>query len=278
MSDGWGIGVNVVDPLGSISEECYGCTAVIGNFDGVHLGHRKLLSYASLVSHDIGSMTMALTFEPHPRVVLGNECYGLLLTTADQKKQYIAGNCIDHYIALPCDKNLLRMTCDEFFQYILLGKLSVRAAVVGMDFRFGKGRRGDAETMISLCNKYGIAGHILYDLEIGGSRVSSSRIRADLLSGNVVSAESLLGRRYCTDGRVVFADQCRLIVGVSALMAKVSPKYYYDVSLIISNGHCVDAIACVVGDNMEIVTIDDAFVSEGERVCIEYVRIAGERK
>jgi len=163
-------------------------TVAIGSFDGIHLGHRRVLD----VAFETGLPVAALTFDPHPRVLLGQ--YVELLTTLERKVELLVEYGIEEIVVLRFDQELAQMTPEQF-KLRHLDPLGAQIVVAGPDFRFGHDRAGD----LALLQEEGILTRVVDPVP----GVSSSTIRDALAEGDAVRAASLLGRPYELDGRVV---------------------------------------------------------------------------
>ena len=179
----------------------------VGNFDGVHRGHQALVAAAVEEARGLGGTAAVLTFDPHPSRVLFPERAASALMTLAQKAEVLAAHGIEHVAVLEFTRELAGRTAEEFAREVLLGTLAARSVVVGPDFRFGRGRGGDAPALAALGAQLGFGVRIVDPVLDGGERVSSTRIREALEVGGVARAAELLGRRYFVDGRVVEGDQ-----------------------------------------------------------------------
>lgn len=175
----------------------------IGNFDGVHLGHRALLERQRAVAAATGLLPAVLTFEPHPREFFSPQSPPTRLVTLREKLELIsdAGTglaCVCHFNA-----RFAALPAEDFIERVLAGCLRVRHLIVGDDFRFGVGRRGNFALLQSFGERLGFTVEAMDSVIIDGERVSSSAVRAALDAGDMERAARLLGRPYSIDGRVV---------------------------------------------------------------------------
>lgn len=175
-----------------------------GTFDGVHVGHQKILNRLNEVKNLKGGETVLMTFWPHPRLTLFPEDNQLkLLQSLDEKILKIEQCGIDHFIIIPFDKQFSNMSPEEFIEDILIKKLNVSTCVLGYDHRFGKGRRGD----INLLKQYSKKNHFeiieISAESINEMTVSSTKIRTSILNGDVKTAQEYLGSYYQITGKVV---------------------------------------------------------------------------
>jgi len=174
----------------------------IGNFDGVHAGHAKIIQRLVERSRVLGGPAVVFTFDPHPVRLLRPQQVPPPLTWTERKAQLLEELGIDFMIAYPTDEALLSLTAEEFFNRIVSEQLQAKALVEGPDFHFGKGRAGSIEMLHSLCNKADFSLDIVPPVQIEGSNVSSSRIRKLLLDGDVDQARRLLTHPYRIRGMV----------------------------------------------------------------------------
>ncbi|GAB6165253.1 bifunctional riboflavin kinase/FAD synthetase [Thermostilla marina] len=175
----------------------------IGNFDGVHRGHRALLARTRQVADRLGGPAVGVTFDPHPAAVLRPNEPIRPLTWTEFKFDLLAETGIDAVLVLPADMTLLNRSAEDFFRAVLLDRLGVKGIVEGADFRFGRGREGDVETLRALAAPHGIVVEDVPAVEVDGKPVSSSRIRQLITEGAVADAGRLLGRPFRTCGLVV---------------------------------------------------------------------------
>lgn len=178
----------------------------IGNFDGVHRGHQALVQATVARARRTGGTAVVLTFDPHPAQVLGGRPAPAALTTPSQKRELLAALGGDALAVLPFTGQVADMEPGAFAATVLAGWLSVRHAVVGAGFRFGRGQAGDAAALAELGRGLGFSVEAIPAVMDGALPVSSSRVREALAAGDVAAARRLLGRAYAVDGRVVAGD------------------------------------------------------------------------
>jgi riboflavin kinase / FMN adenylyltransferase len=180
-----------------------GALVMIGNFDGVHLGHRAVLETSSREAHARGLATVALTFDPHPAVVLGRGAQPVL-TTLERKLELIGRLCPGLTVVVePFTLELAALSPAEFAERILRDALGARIVVVGRNFRFGRGRAGDLATLEELGQALGFEARAEALRGDDEGPYSSSRIREALAAGDLAKAEALLGRPHSLSGTVV---------------------------------------------------------------------------
>ena len=175
----------------------------IGNFDGVHLGHRAILARVLQRARELAGQAVAITFNPHPLKVLRPEMNLPLLTTSDQKLALLAASGLDGVVVLPFTHELAALSARDFIKQYFCERLQVREVVVGHDYRFGRGREGDIDLLTEMGKIHSFTVQVVWAVEAEGAVVSSSLIRALLRLGKVAEAARLLGRPYAVGGRVV---------------------------------------------------------------------------
>lgn len=184
-----------------------GCVATIGNFDGVHLGHQAVLGQLAETGARLGLPVVVITFEPQPQEYFQAGQVPPRLTRLREKLQALRRYSVDRVVVLPFNAALATLSAQEFIQRLLVDGLAARHLVVGDDFRFGAGRRGDFALLRAAGERHGFNVIAMHSFEIDGERVSSTRIRTALAAGDMAAAEKLLGRTYRMCGRVARGDQ-----------------------------------------------------------------------
>ena len=186
----------------------------IGTFDGVHSGHRQIITQLKEEARAIGGETVIITFHPHPRRVVGDAAKGVqLLNTIEEKTSLLADAGIDHLVICPFTEAFSQLTAEQYVSEFLISKFRPHTVVIGYDHRFGQGRKGDYRLLEILSSKYGfslreIPAHILNE-----STVSSTNIRKALLAGEVETASELLGYDYFFQGRVIEGNKLGRTLG-----------------------------------------------------------------
>lgn len=175
----------------------------IGNFDGVHLGHRRIVGIAKETASARQGACLAMTFRPHPRAALRPDLPLALLTTYDEKIELLASLGLDAVIEEPFSREFSTIEPEEFFRSVILRSVRPEAVVVGYDFSFGKDRHGDLAMLGRLCREAGVELTVVPALCEGEEVVSSSRIREHLLEGEVERANRMLGREFSYRGVVI---------------------------------------------------------------------------
>jgi riboflavin kinase/FMN adenylyltransferase len=184
-----------------------GCVATLGNFDGVHLGHQYILGKLREQGQALRLPTTVITTEPLSREFFAPDNAPSRLTRLREKLEILQALGIDRVLCLHFNRTLAELSAEAFVRDILSKRLGVRAMVIGDDLRFGHRRQGDHVLLQQLGPKLGFSLTHLDSHNIGGQRVSSTRIREALASGNLRAAGELLGRPYHISGRVVHGDK-----------------------------------------------------------------------
>ncbi len=174
-----------------------------GTFDGVHLGHRKIIARMCEIAAEHSGETVLVSFHPHPRLVLNPESDIRLLTTIEEKTALLASLGIDHFVVLPFTAEFSRLTSLQFVRDILVSKLGVRQLVVGYDHQFGRNREGSFSELEEYGETYGFGVEHIDPLVYDGENVSSTKIRNALLEGRLEKALKFLGHAYVLSGKVV---------------------------------------------------------------------------
>ena len=190
-----------------------GSVACIGAFDGLHLGHRALVSRAVSRARALGVAAVAVSFEPLPREFFAKGVKPPRLMLPHAKAKGLFELCCDQVGLLRFNARLAAMSAEDFVRQLLVQRLNVREVWVGPDFRFGKGRSGDLDLLQSMGRELGFTAHVIEPVLEGGERVSSTRIRAALMGGDFDTATRLLGRPYAIGGHVVHGKQLGRTLG-----------------------------------------------------------------
>lgn len=188
--------------LTQLPESPVPCVAAVGNFDGVHLGHQKLLAAAVADARRRGIEAIAVSFEPHPARILTPQSAPRLLTPREQKIGLLAACGLDALLLLPFTRDLSMLSPREFVERILVRGLRVAAVYEGANFRFGHRSQGSGALLQQLGEELGFGVHIEPRLEEDGAAVSSTRVRGLVSSGKVTAARRLLGRPFAITGLI----------------------------------------------------------------------------
>jgi riboflavin kinase / FMN adenylyltransferase len=183
------------------------CVLTLGNFDGVHLGHRSLFRQLVKVSRKLSCPSVVCTFEPHPLKFLAPEKAPQLLNTQAEKRRLIAASHVNYLLEIPFTSIFSAMSPEAFVDDVLVSKLNVQSLIVGYDYAFGKKRRGNADFLKKYCASRGIMVDVMQPVGADGLPFSSTRIRNMVSEGDVSHVVDLLGRQYNLEGVVVPGDQ-----------------------------------------------------------------------
>ncbi len=197
-----------------------------GTFDGVHLGHQKILGRLREVADATGGESVVITYFPHPRTVVAADSPNLkLLSTLDEKIDLLAAQNVDHLLVIPFTRDFSLLTSEEFIQKILIETIGTRTLVIGYDHRFGRNREGGFDYLSANADRYGFTIEEIPRQDIEHVAVSSSQIRAALLSGQVRHAAQFLGRNYPLTGTVVKGRQLGRTIGYPTANLEIHEDY-----------------------------------------------------
>lgn len=191
-------------------------TAVVavGNFDGVHAGHRALVARAVGLAVERGLPAVGLTFDPHPAAVLRPDTAPGLLQTPDERVAALRAAGLDDVVVRRFDAELAGLSPAAFVADVLVGELGAAVVVVGENFRFGRGAAGDVAVLRTLCAEHGIEVDAVPLVAGAEGPVSSSRLRAELAEGDVAAVAAALGRPFALDGAVVHGEGRGRTIGI----------------------------------------------------------------
>lgn len=184
-----------------------GCVATIGNFDGVHRGHKAVLDRVIGKAKEMRLPSQVVIFEPLPREFFTGTLAPARLTRFREKVQAFQEHALDRLLCLHFNRSLAEMPAKDFIEQVLIGGLRIRYLIVGDDFRFGKDRRGNYAMLQEAGQEYAFEVAKMPSFIVDGKRVSSTLIRRALQQGDMQLAQSLLGRPYSISGRVVQGDR-----------------------------------------------------------------------
>lgn len=206
-----------------------GVVVVLGNFDGVHLGHQAVIRRALEIGQESGRKVVATTFDPHPRAVIRPESEPWLLSTPDVRRELLLGCGVDEVYVIPFDTELSQKSPEEFVNDVLLRELGASDVVVGENFRFGYKASGGVEELAATLRKSGGEAYLVpirsvEGLPDGEAEINSSSIRALLSEGDAAGAARLLGRPYAVRGEVVYGDQRGATLGFPTANLSPDPR------------------------------------------------------
>ncbi|MGQ7249669.1 bifunctional riboflavin kinase/FAD synthetase [Halomonas sp. V046] len=206
--------MEVIRGLHNLRERHRGSVATIGNFDGVHRGHRAILEQCHDKAVEFGLPITVVVFEPQPREYFAGDQAPPRLTRLRDKVALLAQAGVDRVLCLPFNEALRRLTAQQFIDRVLVKGLGVRHLVVGDDFRFGCDRSGDFHLLTDAGEASGFSVENTRTFRTDGERVSSTRVRTMLASANFAAVRRLLGRPFQMRGRVVKDQQRGRTIGV----------------------------------------------------------------
>ena len=184
-----------------------GTVVAMGNFDGVHLGHRAVISAALAMGHAHGKPALAVTFEPHPRSFFSPNSPQFRLTDEAGKLRLLAGTGLAGAVVMTFDKTRAGTTAQDFIHHDLIERLGISGIAVGYDFHFGKGRVGSPSLLVSEAPRLGIEVDVQPHVDIAERPVSSSAIRMALAEGEIDEATAMLGAPWFIHGEVIHGEK-----------------------------------------------------------------------
>lgn len=197
----------------------------IGTFDGVHLGHRKILEQITNNAANSNCESLVLTFFPHPRMVLQEDTEMKQLNTLNEKIGLLDNLGVDNLVIHPFDKEFSRLTAEEFVEKVLVGIFKVKKIVIGHDHRFGRNRTANIDDLITFGENYGFAVEQISVEQINEVAISSTKIRNALLEGNVELAADYLGYDYSLTGIVSKGKQLGRTIGYPTANIQIDENY-----------------------------------------------------
>ncbi len=197
-----------------------------GTFDGVHLGHQKILVRLKEIAEKSSGETVVITFWPHPRLVLKPDDLTLkLLNTFEEKAELLKEQGIQHLLRIPFTKEFSQISSSDFIRNVLVDRIGTRKLVIGYDHHFGKNREGSFDQLKQNAPKYGFEVEEIPRQDIDNMAVSSSKIRKALEEGNVSEAIHLLGRPYSLSGRIIKGDRLGRVLGFPTANIDIDSHY-----------------------------------------------------
>ena len=178
-----------------------------GTFDGVHIGHQKILQRLDEITRKNGGESVLLTYWPHPRLLLYPDQELYLLTSIEEKSELLSQKNIDHLVVIPFTREFSNLTSEEFIKDIIVDKIGTKKLVIGYDHKFGKNRSGSFEELKKDSPIYGFEVEEIPKQMIENNAVSSTKIRKALFEGRVEIANDYLGRPFCFHGTVIEGDK-----------------------------------------------------------------------
>lgn len=213
---------NHIDEFEAIPNAC----VTIGTFDGVHIGHQKIISRLQEVATQHGGETVILTFFPHPRMILHPDDQNIkLISTLNEKAAKLAEHGIDHLIITPFTRDFSNLSPEEYIREILVNKIGIKQIVIGYDHRFGKDRKGGLEELQHFSADFNYMVEEIPEQDINDVAVSSTKIRNAILSGDVETANDFLGYPFQLSGKVIKGDQIGRTLGFPTANLFIEESY-----------------------------------------------------
>lgn len=188
--------------LDQISKTLTASAVTVGKFDGIHLGHQKLIGALRSAAKEHDLATVVVTFDRHPDVLLNPDNSKLPIIGPKLKESLIADTGVENLLTLPFDQELANLLPEQFVKQILVDGLKAKIVLVGEDFRFGHRGSGDVHLLRDLGQQLGFEVRVISSAEIDGQKISTSKIREYLDEGNVVAASEMLGRVHASVGLI----------------------------------------------------------------------------
>ena len=214
----------VLEGIGNVPPEARRASLAIGNFDGVHRGHRALLEAARSAAAASGGKAGVILFEPNPREFFQPDKPHFRLTPLPRKLELLEQFGLDLAVVLRFDRALAELSADAFVEQVLVQGLSAAHVVIGYDFRFGKGRAGDPEMLRRAGAARGFGVTVVAQIAGGGEVFSSSAIRAELAQGDVKGAAEMLGHYWRVSGTVIGGAKRGTILGFPTANIALAPN------------------------------------------------------
>ena len=198
----------------------------VGTFDGIHLGHKKIIADLIRIKSEKNLRSVIVTFEPHPQIILRNKNSTIkLLSTNEEKLREFEKLGIDLVYILNFTKEFSEIHAEDFYRDYLIGRVGLTDIVFGYDHNFGKNREGNYDTLKDFSAKYGIGVHKVDEFKINGYKVNSTTVREFLINGDVEKAVYILGHYYYLTGKVVYGDKRGSTIGFPTANVRTLSEY-----------------------------------------------------
>lgn len=205
--------MQVIHGYDGLNPDSRGAVIALGNFDGVHIGHRAVLDLTRSLACEAGAPLGVALFDPHPRRYFAPDARSFRLMSPARRDATLAALGVTRLHVLEFDQTMAQMTPEDFVQRVLADGLGIAGIVTGSDFRFGVGRSGSTQELAELCAARGIRSAFAKLAGNGADKVSSTRIRQAIHDGNMAAAAELLGARWTVDGVVAHGQQRGRTIG-----------------------------------------------------------------
>ena len=243
------LAIDIIQGWKDLSPARRGATIALGNFDGVHRGHRAVIGEAVAAARSLGAPSGVISFEPHPRRWFQPDAEPFRLTSTDQQARALQALGVDRLYLLPFDAEMAGLSDRAFAEQVLADGLGVRHVAVGFDITFGKGRTGSPEALNAYGRELGFTVSVTPELCSGeGSKLSSSAVREALMGARPEEAAAILGRPFAIEGEVVHGDKRGRTIGVPTANVRmadyVRPAYgVYATRTRLADGRVLDGVA-----------------------------------
>lgn len=197
----------------------------IGTFDGVHIGHQKIIEKLIQETKKADCESLILTFFPHPRMVLNGSSSIKLLNTINEKSSLLEKMGLDNLVVHPFDKKFSNLSAEEFVKTILVDSFNIKKIIIGYDHRFGNNRAANIDDLISFGKKYDFEVEQISAQEIDSVSVSSTKIRDAITDGNMIVANEFLGYDYILSGKIIIGKQLGRTIGFPTANIKIEENY-----------------------------------------------------
>ena len=197
----------------------------IGTFDGVHIGHQKIIEKLIQETKKADCESLILTFFPHPRMVLNGSSSIKLLNTINEKSSLLEKMGLDNLVVHPFDKKFSNLSAEEFVKTILVDSFNIKKIIIGYDHRFGNNRAANIDDLISFGKKYDFEVEQISAQEIDSVSVSSTKIRDAITDGNMIVANEFLGYDYILSGKIITGKQLGRTIGFPTANIKIEENY-----------------------------------------------------
>ncbi len=236
-----------------ITEKLPNAVVTIGNFDGVHLGHREIFRRVKREAAALGGVSLVITFVPHPIKMLGLKKDFRLINTYAEKELLMEASGIDFLLTIPFNEEFAAISAERFVREILVGRIGVRRLIIGYDYAFGKNRQGDVAMLRRMGDELGFAVEVLEPIAAGGLVYSSTAVRRMIAEGDVRGVVQLIGRHFSVGGTVVHGRQRGKGLGFPTANLQTDKELIpkpgvYAVKVKVDDDATYDG-ACNIGDN-----------------------------
>ncbi|MBY0245527.1 MAG: bifunctional riboflavin kinase/FAD synthetase [Sphingobacteriaceae bacterium] len=198
----------------------------IGTYDGLHLGHQKIIKSLCQLAKEVGGESVILTFFPHPRMIIDPENQDLkMINTVDEKIEILRKLGVDHLIITPFTRDFSNLSAEDYIENILVNTIGTKHIIIGYDHRFGKNREGGIHSFVNYAPNFGYQVVEIPEQDVNDVAVSSTKIRTAILEGNITLANQYLGTPFFVTGRVIKGDKIGRTIGFPTANIFVAETY-----------------------------------------------------